>query len=55
MQSLVVNEKQLKDLEADFLRLLETDRESPEFVELYRRFDAALDEVLQPENVGALV
>jgi len=39
----------LKSIEADFLRLIDMDRESPEFEALYRRFDEALEEVLEPE------
>lgn len=55
MQALTVREDLLKSLEDDFFRLLEMDRESLEFEELYRRFDAQLSEVLEPEREEALV
>ena len=54
MHTATVKEDLLKSLEQDFFRLLELDRDSPEFEALYRRFDAALERVLEPEKEEAI-
>lgn len=59
MQTATANDRLLLSLKEDFFRLLEMDRESPEFHVLYQRFDEALehalDEALEPEWEEALV
>ena len=49
MQARAACETRLKSVETDFLRLIDMDRESPEFEALYRRFDEALEEALELE------
>ncbi|HEY8496013.1 MAG TPA: hypothetical protein VIK98_03125 [Limnochordales bacterium] len=40
-----LDEARLEQVKAQFLELLEMDRSSPEFIELYREVDAALAEL----------
>lgn len=42
----------LQQLEADFLRLIKMERDSDEFMQLYRRFDADLGEVMRMEEAS---